>query len=378
MRVVIRRFLYVVFCIMLTLALAGCGNGKDPSVKTVGIVMPTKTIERWNRDGTYLKSLFEEKGYNVELRFSDYDILRQINDIQVLIADDVDILIVVPVDGGTLSRTLEDARIKGIPVISYDMLVLNSDAVDCYISFDNYRVGALQGQYIVDSLSPDENDETYNIELVTGDPADNNAKFFFGGAMDILKPYIDSGKFNVPSGKTSFDQVATTEWSMDLAFDNMQNTLASYYSNGKRLDAVLCSNDGLGLGVLNAIQSDYLGGNVPVITGQDGDLPALRSIVDGGMAMTVYKNIRNEAEVTVSVASAILEGKPIDESLLGELPAECVFDTESYDNGVKKVPSYLLIPQVIDRENIGILTETGSYMWDSDGKYLVEAGQPNS
>ncbi len=371
MKTMIKKLFFIMLFLMAVAMLPGCADKRDPSARTVGIAMPTKVLERWNRDGDYLKSIFEEKGYNVELRFSDNDILKQISDIQVLIADDVDILIVVPIDGSTLSRTLEDAVLKNIPVISYDTLVRNTDAVDCYVSFDNYRVGALQGQYIVDSLSPDETDDTYNIELFTGDPADNNAWFFYSGAIDALQPYIDSGRFVIPSGKMTFEQCATPGWSMDLAFENMQNTLASYYSDGKRLDAVMCSNDRLGLGVINAIKSDYLGDNMPVVTGQDGEVAALRSIVDGQMSMTVYKNIRNEADVAVSVATAILEGKAIDESLLGELPAECVFDTESYDNGVIKVPSFLLIPEAIDIENIDTLTDSGAYKWDSDGKYLI-------
>ena len=373
MKIVTRRLFLLITYLSVVLVLQGCNSANDPSAKTVGISMPTKTIERWNRDGNYLKTLLEKQGYNVELRFADNNILHQINDIQVLIADDVDILFVVPIDGSTLSRTLEDAKIKNIPVISYDTLVMNSDAVDCYVSFDNYRVGALHGQYIVDSLRPDETDGTYNIELVTGDPADNNAKFFFRGAIDVLQPYIDSGKFIVPSGKTSFDQVSTPLWSMDLAFRNMQNTLASYYSDKKRLDAVMCSNDLLGLGVLNAIQSDYMGKNIPVVTGQDGDIAALRSIIDGKLSMTVYKNVGNEAKVAVSVATAILEGKAIDESLLKDLPAECVFDTESYDNGIKKVPSFLLVPETINAENIDTLTKDGAYVWDKNGKYLISA-----
>lgn len=370
MSIMIKKMIFFMFCLMAVAMLSGCTGRQNQSSKTVGIVMPSKALERWSRDGNYLRSIFEEEGYNVELRFSD-DILKQITDIQVLIADDVDILIVVPVDGGTLSRTLEDAEIKNIPVISYDMLVLNTDAIDCYVSFDNYRVGALQGQYIVDALAPDETEDTFNIELVTGDPADNNARFFFGGARDVLQPYIDSGKFIVPSRKTTFDQTSTPGWSMDLAFKNMQNTLASYYSDGKHLDAVMCSNDSLGLGVLNAIKSDYLGRNIPVVTGQDGDVAALRSIIDGNLSMTVYKNVRNEADVAVSVATAILEGRNLDESLLSEFSAECVFDTESYDNGVKKVPSFLLVPEVIDAENIETLVDTGSFEWDSKGKYII-------
>ncbi len=357
-------------CLMTAAMLPGCMCRQNRSEKTVGIVMPSKALERWSRDGDYLKELFEEEGYSVQLRFSD-DLLKQINDIQVLIADDVDILIVVPIDGGALARTLEDAEIKNIPVISYDTLVLNTDAIDCYVSFDNYSVGTLQGQYIVDSLAPDETEDTFNIELVTGDPADNNARFFFGGAIDVLQPYIKSGKFVVPSGKTTFEQTSTPAWSMDTAFKNMQNTLASYYSDGKRLDAVMCSNDSMGMGVINAIKSDYLGKNITVVTGQDGDASALRSIIDGQLSMTVYKDVRNEADVAVSVAKAILEGKNLDESLLSEFPAECVFDTESYDNGIKKVPSFLLVPEAIDAENIDKLVDTGSFVWDKKGKYII-------
>lgn len=189
--------------------------------------------------------------------------------------------------------------------------------------------------------------------------------------MDALQPYIDSGKFVVPSGKTSFDQTSTPGWSMDLAFKNMQNILASYYSDGKRLDAVMCSNDSLGQGVINAIRSDYLGKNIPVVTGQDGDAAALKSIIDGRQSMTVYKNVQSEADVAVSVATAILEGKALNESLLRQLPAECVFDTTSYDNGVKKVPSFLLVPETIDAENIGTLVDTGLFEWDDAGKYVI-------
>ncbi|MBE5847784.1 MAG: sugar ABC transporter substrate-binding protein [Lachnospiraceae bacterium] len=360
----------IILCFVTAVMAAGCADKHGIPVKTVGIVMPSKSIERWSRDGDYLRSSFEAKGYHVEMRFSE-DILRQIDDIQVLIADDVDVLIIASVDGAALSRTLEDALIKKIPVISYDRLIMNTDAVDCYVSFDNYRVGALQGQYIVDALHPDQTGDTYNIELVAGDPADNNARFFFNGAYDVLKPYIESGRFIVPSGKTSFDKVATPAWSMDIAFKNMQNTLASYYSDGKRLDAVMCSNDRMGLGVLNAIHSDYLGTSLPIVTGQDADEAALQSIMDGQLAMTVYKNVRNEADVAVSVAEAILEGKTLDDSLLGELPAECSFDKTSYDNGVQKVPSFLLVPEVIDAKNIESLIETGLFTLDENGKYIV-------
>ena len=356
---------------LLAITSSGCSPQNRREAKTVGIVMPAKSLERWNRDGEYLKQMFEAQGYNAELRFSDNSIEQQVNDIQVLIADDVDVLIIAAIDGSTLFRTLEDAQIKHIPVIAYDRLIMNTNAVDCYVSFDNYSVGTLQAQFIVDELGLDDSEETYNIELVSGDSADNNAVFFYNGAVDLLTPYIDSGRLKIPSGKREFLQTSTPGWSIDLAFENMQNTLSSYYSNGTKLDAVLAVNDGTAFGAAQAILSDYTGGNTPVITGQDGEIASLRNIVDGIQSMTIYKNVTDEANVTVEVAEAILDGKPIDGTLVSSLSAECVFDTESYDNGKKYVPSYLLTPEVITIENLGSLVDTGLYKWDSEHKYLT-------
>ena len=259
-----------------------------------------------------------------------------------------------------------------IPVIAYDRLIMDTDSVACYISFDNYSVGKMQAQFIVDKLGLDSSEETYNIELVSGDSADNNAVFFYNGAVDLLAPYIDSGRLKIPSGKREFLQTSTPGWSIDLAFENMQNTLSSYYSNGTKLDAVLAANDGTAFGAAQAILSDYTGGNMPLITGQDGEIASLRNIVDGTQSMTIYKNVSDEADVTAEVAKAILEGKTLDSSVTESFSAEAVFDTESYDNGVKKVPSYLLSPEVITIDNIGTLVDTGMYMWDSEHKYLIE------
>jgi putative multiple sugar transport system substrate-binding protein len=368
-----RKILFILTGIFILMAFTGCAGSESSSRKTVGIVMPTKDTERWNRDGKYLKDIFESEGYDVELRFSDNNTIQQINDVQVLIADDVDILIIAAVDGSTLFRALEDAVIKNIPVISYDRLIMNTDAVMCYVSFDNYSVGTIQGSHIVKELDPDNTDGPYNIEIIAGDPADNNAYYFYKGAMDAIKPYIDSGKFVVPSGKTSFEQTSTPLWSTDTAFKNMQNTLASYYSDGRRLDAVLCSNDYLALGAMQAVQSDYRGSNWPVITGQDGELAILKCIVDGTIDMTIYKDVRYEADVAVSVATAILEGREVNEALAGEFSVECVYDTNSYNNGNKYVPSYLLKPEVIERDNLDKLVEKGTFMWDEDHRYLILA-----
>ena len=342
--------------------------------KTVGIAMPTKSLERWNRDGEYLKAQFEEAGYKVELKYSDNDTNQQNNDIHGMIADMVDLLLIAAIDGNTLSQTLADAKDAGISVIAYDRLIMNTDAVSYYVSFDNYTVGKLQGEYVVNALDLKNSDGPFNIEFTAGDPADNNAGYFFNGAYDAVKEYIDAGKLNIPSGKTKFEQVATDSWSTDKALENMQNTLASYYTS-TQLDVALCSNDSTALGVAQAISSDYSGKNTPIVTGQDGDIANLKNIVDGKQSMTVYKNVNDEAAATLEVSKAILSGQTPDAGLLSNIKADAAYDTSSYDNGVKVVPSYLLVPYVITKDNLDLLVETGLYKWDSDNKYLESTAE---
>ena len=299
------------------------GGGK------IGISMPTQSLERWNRDGSYLEEQFKAAGYDVELTYSDNETDRQVNDIQNLISDGVDLLVVAAIDGEALNTVMDEAKDAGIPVISYDRLI-KSDAVSYYISFDNYTVGTLQGQYVIDTLDLDNaGDKTYNIEFTAGDPADNNAGYFFNGAYDTLKPYLDAGTLNVVSGQTDFDSVATAQWDTQTALERMQNILASYYADGTQLDVALCSNDSTALGVTQAIESDYAGKNDVLITGQDGDEANLANIVDGKQSMTVYKAVANEAVVTLDLAEAMLKGDTIDESLITNSgwDFDCAYDT---------------------------------------------------
>lgn len=367
--IIIILLISAVLCLAL---LSGCSNmSANKDSKIIGISLPTKSLERWNRDGIYLKEQFESQGYNVELRYSNDDVYQQNNDIECLIADSVDVLLVVPIDGDALSQTLKRAGEDGIEIISYDRLIRNTDAIDYYISFDNNGVGRLQGQFIIDSLNLDKAEGTYNIEFVLGDPADNNATYYYNGAMEVLKPYLDSGKLNIPSGKESFEEAATPGWSTDDAYENMQNTLASYYSDGSRLDAVLASNDAVALGASKAIQSDYKGSNYPIITGQDADIITIHNIVDNTQAMTVFKNVNEEAAVAVEVAGALLEGRKPSDELIASLPKGTVFDTESYNNNARVVSSYLLPPAIITRANLDTLVATGHYKWDREHKYLT-------
>ena len=350
------------------------GGSQQPSAggetKTVGIAMPTQSLERWNRDGAYLDEQFKAAGYNTIVTYSDNKNDQQVNDIQNMLSKGVDLLIIAAIDGNGLNTVMNDAGAAGVPVIAYDRLIMNDNS-SYYVSFDNYTVGKLQGEYVRDALDLDNAAGPFNMEFTAGDPADNNAGYFFNGAFDVLKPYIDSGKLVVPSGQTAFDAVATDQWQTDVALDRAQTVLASYYSDGSQLDAWLCSNDSTSLGVTQAVTQDYAGGNTVIITGQDGDVANLRNIKDGKQSMTVYKAVANEAVVTLDLAKAILDGGTIDASLISASGwgFECAYDTDSYETTPgHKCPSFLLVPDVVTADNMEEkLVTPGYYKVGADG-----------
>ena len=336
--------------------------------KKIGISMPTQSLERWNRDGKYLEEQFKAAGFETILTYSDNKSDRQVNDIQNMIAEDVDLLIVAAIDGVALNTAMNEAAEADIPVISYDRLILN-DAVSYYVSFDNYTVGKLQGEFVEKTLDlANAGDKVYNIEFTAGDPADNNAGYFFNGAYDVLSPYIEAGTLNVVSGQKDFVSVATDQWSTDTALERAQNILGSYYADGTQLDVWLCSNDSTALGVAQAITSDYAGDNAVIITGQDGDEANLKNIVDGVQTMTVYKNVANEAIVTLGLAEAMMKGETIDAGLCDTFGIDCAYDVESYETSAgNKCPSFLLVPSVITKDNLQELVDTGLYTMGADG-----------
>ena len=216
----------------------------------------------------------------------------------------------------------------------------------------------------------------YNIEFVAGDAGDNNARYFFNGAYDVLKPYLDNGTLTIPSGKNSFEQVATLGWTTENAEKNMKETLATFYKGDTQFDVALCANDSTALGVANALATDYKGENTPIITGQDGDISNLKNIVDGKQSMTVYKNVNDEAEVAFEVCKMLLDGDIPTSKLAGSFEnIKVVYDSESYNNGVRYIQSYLLVPYVITKDNLQLLVDTGAYKWDSDNKYLEAASK---
>lgn len=338
----------------------------------IGISMPTQSLERWNNDGTYLKEQFETAGFETILSYSDNDAARQVNDIQNMIADGVNVLVISAIDGEALNTVMDEAAEAGVKVVAYDRLIKN-DAVSYYVSFDNYTVGKLQGQFVETALDlANAGDKVYNLEFTAGDPADNNAGYFFNGAFDVLKGYIEKGTLKVVSGQTEFSQVATAQWNTDTALNRASNILSSFYADGTQLDAWLCSNDSTALGVAQALSSDYAGTNPVIVTGQDCENAAVVNIFDGKQTMSVYKNLAREAVVTLAVVTAIAKNEEVGAELAASFDFDCAYDIESYETSEgHKCPSFLLVPSVITKDNLQELVDTGLYV-------MSEAGYPQT
>ena len=325
----------------------------DESKGLIGVAMPTQDLQRWNQDGENMKKELEAKGYEVDLQYAGNEVSTQVSQVENMIANGDELLVVASIEGDSLGTVLAQAKENNIPVISYDRLIMNTDAISYYATFDNYLVGKTQGQFLVDALDLDNTDGPYNIEFVTGDPGDNNVNFFFCCAMDVLQPYIDEGKLVVPSGQMTKDEVATANWSTETAQSRFENILSSYYADGTNLDAVLASNDSTALGVENALAANYTG-EYPIITGQDCDIANMPNIIDGKQAMSVFKDTRTLASKVVEMVDAIMQG--------GEAP---VNDTETYDNGTGVIPSFLCEPVVCTADNYKeLLVDSGYYTED--------------
>ena len=332
--------------------LAGCGgsgSGKDK----IGVAMPTKDLQRWNQDGANMKAELEAAGYEVDLQYASNDIATQVSQIENMINSGCKLLVIASIDGDSLGTVLEQAKEKDIPVIAYDRLIMNSDAVSYYATFDNYMVGTIQGQYIKEKLDLDNAAGPFNIELTTGDPGDNNARFFFGGAMDVLQPYIDEGKLVVKSGQVTFEEVATANWATDAAQSRMDAIIAANYADGTTLHACMCSNDSTALGVANSLEANYTG-EWTIITGQDCDIASVKNILAGKQSMSIFKDTRTLASKVVEMVDAIMKGT--------EAP---VNDTSTYDNGTGIIPSFLCEPVFADIDNYKtLLIESGYYTED--------------
>lgn len=320
----------------------------------IGVAMPTKDLQRWNQDGSNMKAQLEAAGYTVDLQYANNDISTQVSQVENMITNGCTALVIASIDGGSLGTVLAKAKESNIPVIAYDRLIMDSDAVSYYATFDNYMVGTIQGNYIVDALDLKNAAGPFNIELFTGSPDDNNARFFFGGAMDVLNPYIESGKLVVVSGQKKFEEVATLNWSTEEAQKRMENLITANYANGTKLDVVLSSNDSCAIGISNALQSSYQGDTFPILTGQDCDITATKNILAGKQSMSIFKDTRTLAAKVVEMVDAIMTN--------AEVP---VNDTKTYDNGKGIVPTFLCEPVFADKSNYKeLLIDSGYYTED--------------
>ena len=348
-----KKLIVALLVLVCCFSLFAAGSAESSGKTRIGVAMPTKDLQRWNQDGANMKEKLEAAGYEVELLYAGNDIAQQVSQIESMINNGCKVLVIASIDGSSLGTPLAEAKAKGIKVIAYDRLLMNTDAVDYYATFDNYMVGTKQGQYIEQALKLKEGKGPYNMEIFTGDPGDNNALFFYGGAMDVLKPYIEKGQLVVNSKQVDFADVATANWSTENAQNRMEAILSSYYAGGKTLDVVLCSNDSTALGVENALENNYKGA-WPVITGQDCDIANTKNMIAGKQSMSIFKDTRTLAAKVVEMVDAIAKG--------GTAP---VNDTKTYNNGVKVVPSYLCEPVFADVNNYKeLLIDSGYYTAD--------------
>ncbi|GHU42695.1 sugar ABC transporter substrate-binding protein [Spirochaetia bacterium] len=328
----------------LVAVLAGC-KGKKAATNLVGVVMPTRSEERWIKDGNAVKEGLEKLGYTVELQFSDDDIPTQTRQIDDLITRGVKVLVIASIDGSALGQQLENAAAAKIPVIAYDRLLMQSPNVDYYVTFNNYIVGQQMGNILVKGLSLDApKKKPVIIELFAGSPDDNNATVFYNGAMDTLKPYLDNGTLQVPSGQTAFTSVATLRWDAAEAQKRMENLLSRYYSGNVVLDGILSPYDPISLSTLEACKAvGYGSGNkpLPVVGGQDCVVASVKSILASEQYATILKDTRSLGAATVEMVDKILKGQTISG-----------LDTTQYNNGAKVIPSLLLDIVVVTKDNV--------------------------
>ncbi len=309
---------------------------------TIGISMPTKSSARWIADGDNMVKQFTEAGYETDLQYADDDIPNQLAQIENMIVKGVDVLVIAAIDGTTLSNALQQAADSGIKVIAYDRLIRDSGNVDYYATFDNFQVGVLQATTLTDALGLPDAAGPFNIELFGGSPDDNNAFFFYNGAMSVLQPYIDAGKLVVKSGQMGMDKVGTLRWDGAVAQSRMDNILSAYYTDDT-VHAVLSPYDGLSIGILSSLKGVGYGSGdlkMPFVSGQDAEVQSVKSMLAGEQYSTIFKDTRELARVTVGMVEALLQGGVPE-----------INDTTTYDNGVKVVPSYLLKPVAVDLTN---------------------------
>jgi putative multiple sugar transport system substrate-binding protein len=361
---VMRKIVSIAAALMLLVTLAtlatsctipsgGGGGGGD----LIGVAMPTKSLQRWNQDGDNMKKQLEAAGYRVDLQYAADSVETQVSQIENMITKGAKVLVIASIDGESLGGVLEDAAKDGIKVIAYDRLIRGTEHVDYYATFDNYKVGALQGQYIVETLGLDKGEKgPFTLEVFGGSPDDNNAYFFNAGAMDTLQPYIDSGALVIKSGQVDMEQIAISGWKSEGSQARMDNLLTAFYSD-ENIDVVLSPNDSLAAGIVASLKAAGYGSAdkpYPILTGQDCDVTNVKHLIAGEQSMSVFKDTRTLAAKVVGMVDAIMKGTEPE-----------INDTKTYDNGIKIVPSYLCEPVFADVNNYReLLIDSGYYTED--------------
>lgn len=371
-----KKLISALLCAAMTATmLAGCGSAaKDTTASTtesttdtattdttssgetkkVGVAMPTQSSERWINDGANMKSRLEALGYEVDMQYAEDDIQAQVSQIENLIANGADCLVVAAVDSSALVNVLKQAKDNNIPVIAYDRLLMDTDAVSYYATFDNKGVGTAIGQYIEekkDLKTAKAEGKSYTIEFFMGSPDDNNAPYFYDGIMEVLKPYLDDGTLVCKTGRTSFDDTCILRWSQETAQQMCENYLSGYYADEK-LDIACSAFDGFSYGIRAALESAgyTLGDEWPLITGQDAELMATKNIITGYQTMSIYKDTRVLADKCVTMVQAVLEGTEPE-----------INDKDQYNNNVKTVPAYLCTLVAVDKDNYKEIIVDGGY-----------------
>ena len=366
-----KKVFSIMLCVAMTAALlTGCGNkgtkgtvtggdaagdlpekgGKTTEVGTVGVAMPTQSSERWTNDGANMKKQLEALGYKVDLQYAEDDVQMQVSQIENMIASGVKCLVIAAIDAGALTTVEASAKAAGIPIIAYDRLLMNTDAVSYYATFDNKGVGTAIGEYIVKAKDLENTKETYTIEFFMGSPDDNNAVFLYNGLMEVLKPYLDNGTLVCKSGRTSFEDTCILRWSQETAQQNCENYLTGFYAD-EDLDICATAFDGFAYGCKAALEgAGYTAKNWPIVTGQDAELMATKNIIAGTQTMSIYKDTRLLAEKCVTMVQAVLNGSKPE-----------INDTKQYDNGKLVVPSYLCTPVAVDKTNYKEIIVDGGY-----------------
>ena len=368
-----RAILSLIAAGAMVASLAACsgGSGGDSGSgegdgALIGVAMPTKSSERWIADGAAVKKALEDEGYKVDLQYAEDDIPTQVSQIENMITKGAEALIIASIDGTTLTNILQDAADADIPIIAYDRLLMDTENVDYYATFDNELVGNQQAGSLLNGLGLTELDGTkidgaptgpFNIELFAGSLDDNNAFFFFNGALDVLQPYIDDKTLVIKSGQTSIEQAATERWNGEVAQSRLEDLLTANYSDGSKIDAILSPYDGISRGLISALtDAGYTNGDGwPVITGQDAEIDSVKAINNGEQYATIFKDTRELAKKAAGMAIAALNDDTVETN-----------DDSTYNNNVKDVPSYLLEPVIVVKDNIQTeLVDTG-YWTDAE------------